>query len=91
MIIAKVVGNVVSTIKDNKFNGHKLMIIQPLGLDGEPCGERQIAFDCVDSGPGDKVLVNTDGGAAQTFFNDEELIADYTICGVIDEVSFIDK
>ncbi len=84
MKIAKVVGNVVSTIKDEKFFGHKLMIIEPVDLEGKPLGSRQIAFDCADSGLGDIVLVNVDGGAAQMFFNDDALIADWTICGVID-------
>ena len=84
MKIAKVVGNVVSTVKDDKFYGHKLMIIEFIGLSGAPIGSRQIAFDCADSGPGDIVLVNVDGGAAKMFFSDDDLIADWTICGVID-------
>ena len=84
MKIAKVVGNVVSTIKDGKFSGHKLMIIEFIDLSGKPLGPREIAFDCADSGPGDVVLVNVDGGAAKMFFEDNDLIADWTICGVID-------
>ncbi len=84
MKIARVVGNVVSTVKDFKFSGHKLMIIEFVGLDGAPLGPREIAFDRADSGPGDIVLVNTDGGAAKMFFDDNDLIADWTICGVID-------
>ncbi len=87
MKIAKVVGNVVSTVKDHKFNGHKLMLIEFIDMLGAPLGPRQIAFDCADSGPGDIVLVNTDGGAAKMFFGDNDLIADWTICGVIDHCS----
>lgn len=60
------------------------MIVEFIGLDGAPLGPREIAFDCADSGPGDIVLVNVDGGAAKLFFDDDELIADWTICGVID-------
>jgi microcompartment protein CcmK/EutM len=85
--IARVVGNVVSTVKDYKFAGHKLMIIEFIGIDSAPIGPREIAFDCADSGPGDIVLVNVDGGATKMFFNDNELIADWTICGVIDHCS----
>jgi microcompartment protein CcmK/EutM len=88
--IAKVVGNVVSTVKDEKFCGHKLMIIEFIDLAGKPLDARQIAFDCADSGPGDIVLVNIDGGAAQMFFDDKALIADWTICGVIDHCSVSD-
>ena len=84
MKIAKVVGNMVSTVKDHKFTGLKLMIIEFVDLNGAPVGSRQIAFDCADSGPGDMVLVNVDGGATKMFFDDDDLIADWTICGVVD-------
>ena len=82
--MARVVGNVVSTIKDYKFSGHKLMIIEFIDLAGAPLGPHEIAFDCADCGPGDTVLVNVDGGAAKMFFDDNDLIADWTICGVVD-------
>ena len=87
MKVAKVVGNVVSTVKDEKFYGHKLMIIEFIDFFGAPVSSRQIAFDCADSGVGDVVLVNVDGGAAKMFFDDDDLIADWTICGVIDHCS----
>ena len=87
MKIAKVVGNVVSTVKDEKFCGHKLMIIEFIDMFGVPLGPRQIVFDCADSGVGDIVLVNVDGGATKMFFSDDDLIADWTICGVVDHCS----
>lgn len=87
MKIARVVGNVISTVKDKKFFGHKLMIVEFIDLNGKPLGPREIAFDCADSGSGDIVLINVDGGAAKIFFDDNELIADWTICGVIDYCS----
>ncbi len=84
MKLARVAGNVVSTIKDHKFSGHKLMLVEFIDLAGKPLGPREIAFDCADCGPGDIVLVNVDGGAAKMFFDDNDLIADWTICGVVD-------
>ena len=87
MRIARIVGNVVSTIKDTKFHGHKLMIIEFIDFNGNPLDSRQIAFDCANAGVGDIVLVNVDGGATKMFFNDDELIADWTICGVLDHFS----
>ena len=88
MRIAKVVGNVVSTIKDDGYNGYKLMLVQYLEPDGTPTGPRLIAFDCADAGVGDIVLVNNDGGAAQMIMGDTKLIASVTICGVIDSYSW---
>ena len=84
MKIAKVVGNLISTIKDESFQGYKLMIVEYLNPDGNPDGKRQIAFDAAHTGVGDIVLVNIDGGAANMFTGDKNLIADLTICGVLD-------
>lgn len=87
MKLARVVGNVVSTVKDKAYEGYKLMLIQYIDANGRPEGARQIAFDCAHVGVGDLVIVNTDGGAAKMFLNDKEIIADLTICGVVDELT----
>ena len=87
MRIALVVGNVVSTIKDRSYNGYKLMIVEYLNEDGSPSGARQIAFDAAQAGVGDVVLVNQDGGAANMLL-DKEIIADLTICGVVDRYTY---
>ena len=87
MRLAKVVGNVVSTIKDQSYNGYKLMIVDYLDEHGNMTGDRNIAFDAASAGIGDVVLVNVDGGAANMML-DKDIIADLTICGVIDYVSY---
>ena len=85
MKLARVVGNVVSTIKDDCYKGYKLMLVEYLDPDTrQPEGARQIVFDCVDAGVGDIVLINVDGGAANMLLNDKKVIADQTICGIID-------
>ena len=64
MRLARVVGNVISTVKDPCYTGYKLMLVEYLDPDTrQPDGARQIVFDCVDAGVGDIVLVNIDGGA----------------------------
>lgn len=88
MKIAKVVGNVVSTIKGEHLAGYKLMIVQPLDINRKPRGTSRIALDGADAGIGDIVLLNNDGGAAVMIFNDKKLIADDTIAGVIDSYTF---
>ncbi len=88
MKLARVVGNIVSTVKDQAYEGYKLMLIQYINANGEPEGARQIAFDCACVGTGDLVIVNTDGGAAKMLLNDNEIISDLTICGVVDEFTF---
>ncbi len=84
MRLARVVGNIVSTIKDEYYRSYKLMLVEFLRPDGMPEGTRRIAFDCVDAGVGDVVLVNTDGGAANLLLDDGKVIADLTICGIVD-------
>jgi len=84
--LAKVVGNVVSTIKDKGYEGQKLLIVEFFDRSGNPDGTRMIAFDCADAGVGDTVLVNTDGGAASILLG-SHCIADLTICGVVDSVT----
>lgn len=88
MRIAKVVGNVVSTIKEQTHYGKKFLIVEYMDEYGKPQGARQIAFDAVDAGIGDLVLVNVDGGAAKMLLNDENVISNVTVCGVLDHYTF---
>jgi microcompartment protein CcmK/EutM len=89
MRLARVVGNVVSTVKDEGYAGQKLLIIEYLGPGLKPEGARLIAFDCADAGVGDTVLVNVDGGAANMFLG-AHCIADLTVCGVVDSLDIYD-
>jgi microcompartment protein CcmK/EutM len=82
--LAKVIGNVVSTVRSKTHEGYKLMIVQYIGADGEPKGTHYVAFDCGDAGLGDTVIVNTDGGAAKLLLDDKAIVANQTICGVVD-------
>ena len=85
MRLARVVGNVVSTVKERGYYGYKLMLVEYFDPEsGVPQGPRMIAFDCADAGIGDIVLVNTDGGAGNMLLNDDFAIVDLVICGVVD-------
>ncbi len=87
MKIAKVVGNVVSTIKDKGFEGQKLMIVDYIDEDGNLTGNNAIVFDVADAGIGDTVIVAADGGAAGILLG-RQFIGDQTICGVIDHITY---
>lgn len=85
MRLARVVGNVVSTVKERGYYGYKLMLVEYFDPEsGVSQGPRMIAFDCADAGIGDTVLVNTDGGAGNMLLNDDFAIVDLVICGVVD-------
>ena len=84
MKLARVTGNVVSTIKYDRYVGYKLLKIRHLTLDLQETGEELIALDCADAGIGDIVVVNNDGGAAKMISGDKEIIASVTVAGVVD-------
>lgn len=85
MRLARVVGNVVSTVKEEGFNGYKLMIVEYFDpVTEKPQGPRMIAFDCAGAGIGDTVIVNIDGGAGNMLLEDDYAIVDLVICGVVD-------
>lgn len=86
MRVGRVVGNVVSTVKNSTHKGYKLLLIEFIDAQGKAISPRQIAFDGAHAGVGDIVLINVDGGAAKMML-DEEIIADLTICGVLDHFS----
>jgi microcompartment protein CcmK/EutM len=87
MLICRVVGDVVSTIKNEHLKGHKLLLVQPVDLDGQtPKGEALIALDKVDAGPQDLVLVNREGGAARILLDNPRIPVQAVIVGVIDNI-----
>ncbi len=87
MYLARVVGNVVSTHKNDRLEGKKLLLVQRLALDNSPDGSVEvIALDVVDAGVGDKVLVVQEGTSARKIFNDEKIPVQAVIVGVVDSV-----
>jgi ethanolamine utilization protein EutN len=90
MLIARVVGNVVSTQKNAKLEGSKLLLVQPLDLAGQPRGTPVLAIDGVDAGPGDRVLLVQEGRAAQLVLGLGTAAVDAAVIGVVDAVDPLD-
>jgi ethanolamine utilization protein EutN len=87
MQLARVVGNVVATQKNAKLEGQKLLLVQPVDPAGEAKGPPVLAFDVVNAGVGDHVLLVQDGKAANTVLDKGGLAAvDAAVVGVIDHV-----
>ncbi len=88
MFIARVVGTVVSTHKNDRLEGKKLLLVQRLGLDDESDGSVEIiALDVVDAGVGDRVLVVQEGSSARKLFADERIPVQAVIVGFVDSVT----
>jgi ethanolamine utilization protein EutN len=86
MLIARVIGDVVATQKTASHEGAKILVVQPLHLDGSDRGEPLLALDAVDAGVGDRVLITTDGFAAMTAMGRPNSPIDMAVIGVIDTV-----
>jgi microcompartment protein CcmK/EutM len=86
MVIARIVGSVVSTQKNAKLEGAKLLLAQPLDLEGKDRGPAVIAIDAVDAGVGDRVLLVLDGKAAMMALNRGLAGVDAAIVGVVDTI-----
>lgn len=86
MYVGRVVGNVVATIKHEAFHARKLLLVDRLGLDGEPTGEYDICVDVVQAGVGDRVLVIDEGNGARQVLGRKVAPVRAVIVGVIDDV-----
>ena len=86
MLIARVIGDLVATQKDASHEGRKLLLVQPLNLDGSNRGDAVVALDAVDAGVGDRVLLSTDGWAASSAAGRPQSPIDMAVIGFIDEI-----
>jgi ethanolamine utilization protein EutN len=86
VIIARVVGNVVATQKQQAHEGKKILLVQPLDLEGLLTGDAFVALDAVDAGVGDRVLAVQEGFSAMTSVGHIESPIDAAVIGVVDWV-----
>jgi ethanolamine utilization protein EutN len=85
MILARVIGTVVATRKDERLLSTKLLVVRPLDLKGQADGSALVAVDTVDAGVGEKVLV-VSGSSARMASGLKDTPVDAAIIGVIDHV-----
>jgi microcompartment protein CcmK/EutM len=86
MQIARVIGTVVSTQKHSKFEGAKLLLVQPLTIDDKPRGATLLAVDSLGAGVHEKVLVVMEGRAAGEALGRTGAPVDAAVVGIIDTV-----
>jgi len=85
MLIARVIGTTVSTIKDEKLNGRKLLIVRQTDERGNAVGKPYVAVDTVDAGTGDLVLTCSGSSARQTAITKDTPV-DAVIMSIIDSL-----
>jgi microcompartment protein CcmK/EutM len=85
MLLAKVVGTVVATRKDERLLSAKLLVSRPIDPSGKPEGAYLVAVDTVDAGVGETVLI-VSGSSARMAAGLKDCPVDAAIVGVIDQI-----
>lgn len=86
MIVARVIGTVVSTVKHPTYLGRKLMVCQQVDEDQRDVGTSFLAVDNVQAGVGDVVLVLREGNGIRQLLGQSVLPIRALIVGIVDEV-----
>ena len=86
MKLARVIGQVVSSVKDKRHEGRKLLLTQPVDVAGRPQDSVVLAIDCAQAGVGDYVLVLQEGKSARQVMDHPTAPCEAIVVGVIDTV-----
>lgn len=87
MKLCRVLGNVTATVKHPAFAGRTLLVVQPLDEHGADVGDSYVAIDHAQAGPGDRVLVLTEGnGVRQILKQGDQVPIRSIVVGVVDAV-----
>jgi ethanolamine utilization protein EutN len=86
MILARVVGTVVTTIGHRDYKNRRLLVVQPLGLEDESPDADFIALDNTQAGIGDTVLINREGNGARQVLRNPDACVISVIVGIVDSV-----
>ena len=87
MRLCRVIGNVVATVKHPVYHGQRLLIVQPIDEAGADMGTSFLAVDRVQAGPGDTVVVLTEGnGVRQILQMGDAVPIRSLIVGIVDRI-----
>jgi microcompartment protein CcmK/EutM len=86
MLLGKVVGTVVTTISHRDYKNRRLLVVQPLSLEGQKSDEDFIALDNTHAGIGDTVLVNREGNGNRQVLKNPDGCVISVIVGIVDSV-----
>ncbi len=88
MDLARVIGTVVCTQKDVGLDGRKLLLVQPVTVEGQDTGRPLVAIDAVGAGAGERVFYVT-GREASFAFIPDHVPTDASIVGIVDRVDLL--
>jgi len=87
MLLAKVVGNIVATQKNENLKGHKLLLVKEVNFEGEFINNIDaLAIDLIDAGIGDTVIVAREGDAVQQILGNKDTPVNTVIIAIVDNI-----
>ncbi len=86
MFLARIVGNVVATVKDPPLVGKKILIVQPIDKEGRDQGTKLLALDSVGAGAGE-VVYCCRGREASFPWLPEEVPTETSIVAIVDRIN----
>jgi len=87
MLLGKIVGTAVATIKTPELTGVKLLVVQPLNKQQQPTGNLQVAADATQAGIGDTVFMVRAREAALSLADETFVPVDLAAIGIVDTVN----
>jgi len=88
MFLGRVIGNVVASQKEPKYEGKTLLVVQPLALAGDDDGVAIVAVDSVGAGPGETVLVVVEGRSTAMAMDRRLAPANAAVVGIVDHIDW---
>jgi len=85
MQTALVIGRTNATLKHQSLRGQKLLVTQPLMADGKPDGYPLLVVDALGAGPGETVIITSDGRGARELLRTESTPVRWSTLGIKDE------
>lgn len=85
MQLGTVIGHATSTVKHPSLVGWRMVIVQMVGVNGQPEADPVVAVDRHGSAPGSKVILNSDGKAARELIGDDKSPVRWFVIGIVDE------
>lgn len=85
MLQGIVIGHATSTVKHPTLVGWRLAIVQPVGTDGKPDGDPNVAIDSLGAAPGQRVVINSDGRGSRELVGNDKTPARFFMIALVDE------
>lgn len=85
MQLGEVLGQATATMKHSALDRWRLLVVQPLGINGQDDGTPQLVIDELGAGRGDKVIISSDGKAVRTMTGRDDAPVRWAVMGIVDE------